>query len=224
MKKYFQKFSLNFINLFGIIILFFFAMLFTSLVIFEEYRDFEHESVVLRQSYLTTQKLKAKDETERVLHYIEYVYSTQQAQMGETQVQKSVVNSIEHLFDRKNGSSYIFIYTLDGTNVSDPNKPQNRGKHMIDLQDVNGKFMLKELIEEAQKGGGYVQYVWGNPSTDVLSQKISYALAFKPWNWLIGTGIYLNEIDERIAENRIKLKERLIKYMMEILTLSTILF
>ena len=68
MKKYFQKFSLNFINLFGIIILFFFAMLFTSLVIFEEYRDFEHESIVLRQNYLTTQKLKAKDETQRVLN------------------------------------------------------------------------------------------------------------------------------------------------------------
>ena len=224
MKKYFQKFSLNFINLFGIIILFFFAMLFASLVIFEEYRDFEHESIVLRQNYLTTQKLKAKDETQRVLRYIEYVYSTQRAQMDERQLQKSVVNSIEHLFDRKNGSSYIFIYTLDGMNVSDPNKPQNRGKNMINLQDINGKYMLKELIVEAKKGGGYVQYVWDNPANAVLSQKISYAMTFEPWNWLIGTGVYLNEIDERIAENKVKLKERLIKYMMEILTLSTILF
>ena len=66
MKKLFQRFTLNSINLFGIFILFFFAMLFTALVIFEEYRDFEHESIALRQSYLKTQKLKAKDETQRV--------------------------------------------------------------------------------------------------------------------------------------------------------------
>ena len=224
MKKIFKKITLNSINLFGIFILLFFAMLFTILVIFEEYRDFEHESITLRQSYIKTQKEKAKDETQRVLNYIEYMYNTMQTHIDETELQNSIVNSIEHLFDRKNGSSYIFIYTLEGINVSDPNKPQNRGKNMIDLQDINGKYMLKELIEEAKNGGGYIQYVWDNPANDVLSQKISYANTFKPWNWLIGTGVYLNEIDERIAKNKVKLKERLIKYMMEILTLSTILF
>ena len=224
MKKFFQKFTLNSINLFGIFILFFFAMLFTILVLFEEYRDFEHESVVLRQSYLETQKTKAQDETQRVLNYIEYVYGSMHSKVNDEALQETVVNSIEHLFDRQNGSSYIFIYTLDGINVSDPNKPQNRGRNMLNLQDVNGKYMLKELIEKAKHGGGFVEYVWDNPANGMLSEKISYAMTFKPWRWMIGTGVYLSEIDELIATNKVKLKKRLIKYMMEILTLSAILF
>lgn len=224
MKKYFQQFSLNFINLFGIIVIFFFAMLFTLLVIYEEYRDFEQESITLRQNYIETQKQKARDETQRVLNYIAYTYTTMHTQVDEIQLQKSVISAIEHLFDIKNSSSYIFIYTLDGINVSDPNNPLNRGKKMIDLQDLNGKYILKDLIEEAKKGGGFIQYEWENPATDSLSQKISYALTFKQWNWLIGTGVYLDEIDKLIAQNKVKLKKRLIKYMMEILTLSAILF
>ncbi len=224
MKKLFQRFTLNAINLFGIFILFFFAMLFTVLVLFEEYRDFEHESIALRQTYLKTQKAKAKDETQRVVNYIEHIHSTMQSKMGDKELQENVVNSIEHLFDRQNGSSYIFIYTLDGINVSDPNKPENRGKNMLSLQDVNGKYMLQDLIQEAQRGGGFVEYVWDNPANGILSQKISYAIPFKPWGWMIGTGVYLNEIDALIAKNKAKLKKRLIKYMMEILTLSAILF
>lgn len=224
MKKLFQRFTLNSINLFGIFILFFFAMLFTILVLFEEYRDFEHESIALRQSYLKTQKLKAKDETQRVLNYIEHIHDSMQSKIGEKELQDNVVNSIEHLFDRQNGSSYIFIYTLNGINISDPNKPQNRGKNMINLQDVNGKYMLQDLIQEAKGGGGFVKYVWDNPANSMLSQKVSYAITFKPWGWMIGTGVYLNEIDALIAKNKVKLKKRLIKYMMEILTLSAILF
>jgi len=224
MKKIFQRFTLNAINLFGIFILFFFAMLFTLLVLFEEYRDFEHESIALRQSYLKTQKSKAKDETQRVLNYIEHIHGSMQSKIGDKALQDNVVNSIEHLFDRQNGSSYIFIYTLDGINISDPNKPQNRGKNMINLQDVNGKYMLQDLIQKAKHGGGFVEYVWDNPANGMLSQKVSYAITFKPWGWMIGAGVYLNEIDELIAKNKTKLKKRLIKYMMEILTLSAILF
>jgi len=224
MKKFFQKYTLNSINLFGIFILFSFAMIFTILVLFEEYRDFEHESVALRQSYLKTQKIKAKDETQRVLSYIQYVYNAMQGTMNDKSLQENIVNSIEHLFDRKNGSSYIFIYTLNGINVSDPNKPQNRGKNMINTQDINGKFILKELIDKAKDGGGFVKYVWDNPANGKLSQKVSYAMTFKPWKWIVGTGVYLSEIDELIAKNKVKLKKRLIKYTMEILTLSAMLF
>ena len=60
MKRYIKHFSLNSINRFGNIVLFVFALIFTLLVIFQEYRNFELESAELRKSYFETQKLKAK--------------------------------------------------------------------------------------------------------------------------------------------------------------------
>lgn len=224
MKKVLSNLSLHSINFLGIIVLFIFALLFTFLVIFEEYREFEQESIRLRNDYLISQKTKAKEETERVIEYINYSYTSMVGQLGRDHIKEYVVSSIEHLFDRKSGSSYIFIYTLDGTNISDPNKPYNRGKNMIGLQDINGKYILKELIEKAKEGGGYVEYIWDNPANHQLSPKVSYATAYRPWGWLVGTGVYLDEIDEMLAEKKEQMKERLIKYVMEVLTLSAILF
>ncbi|MGC9351727.1 MAG: cache domain-containing protein, partial [Sulfurovum sp.] len=80
------------------------------------------------------------------------------------------------------------------------------------------------MIQKAKDGGGYLQYVWENPANDQLSTKISYGAAYRPWNWLVGTGVYLDEIDKMISEKEAQLKERLIKYVMEVLTLSAILF
>lgn len=224
MKKLLSNLSLHSINFLGIIVLFLFALLFTFLVIFEEYREFEQESIHLRNTYLDSQKTKAKEGTERVIEYINYSYSSMIGQVNSDQLKEHVINSIEHLFDRKSGSSYIFIYTLEGTNISDPIKPHNRGKNMIDLQDIDGKYVLKELIGKAKSGGGYVEYVWGNPASAKLSPKVSYGAAYRPWNWLVGTGVYLDEIDAMISEKKEKMKERLIKYVMEVLTLSAILF
>jgi signal transduction histidine kinase len=224
MKKLLSNLSLHSINFLGIIVLFIFAMLFTFLVIFEEYREFEQESIRLRNDYLIAQKTKAKEETERVIEYIKYSNNSMKGTLSRDQLKEHVVSSIEHLFDRKSGSSYIFIYTLEGVNISDPNKPYNRGKNMIDLQDINGKYILKELVKEAKDGGGYVEYIWDNPANHQLSPKVSYARAYTPWGWLIGTGVYLNEIDEMLAEKKEQMKERLIRYIMEVLTLSAILF
>ena len=224
MKRYIKHFSLNSINRFGNIVLFVFALIFTLLVIFQEYRNFELESAELRKSYFETQKLKAKDETLRVLNYLYYFTDSMKDQMSEEKLKESIIRSIEKLFDRKNGSSYIFIYTTDGINVSDPNKPYNRGKNLIGFQDPNGKYVIKELIEKAKNGGGYVEYLWDNPISQKPSAKISYAVVFEKWNWMIGTGVYLDEIEKIIEENKHRYKDKLLIYILEILALSFILF
>lgn len=222
--RLFHKFSLNSINLLGTVLLFLFVLTFTGVVVYQGYSDFKNQTEELRQNYLETQKLKAKDETLRVLNYIHYFYYTMKQEMDEEKLKESIIRSIEQLFDRKNGSSYIFIYTTDGVNVSDPNKPYNRGKNLLNFQDPNGKYVIKDLIEEAKRGGGYVEYMWDNPITKKTSSKVSYAMLFEAWHWMIGTGVYLDELEMIIEENRQKHKERLMVYMIDIAILSAMLF
>ena len=85
--------------------------------------------------------------------------------------------------------------------------------------------VIKNLIKTSkQKEGGFVNYSWVKPVTGVATPKISYAKAFLPWQWMVGTGVYLDEVEKVIVAEKSALKKRLIKYMMEILSLTVILF
>jgi len=215
--------SLEKINFLAIVALFCFAMLFTLLVIFEEYRDFDRDAAQMRAAYLQQQKDLIREETRRALSFIGYEYARWHGKLDEAVLKRNVIDAINALYDRGDGSKYIFIYTLDGVNIDDPNKPENYGRNMLDVRDVNGVAILRELIAAAGRDR-FVQYVWEKPTTGRLSPKIASAVAFEPWRWLIGTGVYLDDIDTLIAQKKLQKRDQLIKYVMEILTLSAILF
>ncbi|UFS61896.1 cache domain-containing protein [Sulfurimonas sp. HSL-3221] len=215
--------SLEKINFLAIVALFCFAMLFTLLVIFEEYRDFDRDAAQMRATYLQQQKELIREETQRALSFVEHEYARWHGRLDEAVLQRNIIDAINALYDRGDGSKYIFVYTLEGININDPNKPENYGKDMLDIEDVNGVKILRELIAAAGSGG-FVHYVWEKPTTGKLSPKIATAVAFGPWQWLIGTGVYLDDIDALIAEKKLQKRDQLIKYVMEILTLSAILF
>lgn len=215
--------SLEKINFLAIIVLFCFAMLFTLLVIFEEYRDFDREVAQMRAGFLQQQKTLIRQETRRALQFVTHEYARWNGTLEPLALQRNVIDAINALYDRGDGSRYIFIYTLGGENVSDPNKPENLGKNMMQTRDVNGVPILRSLIDAASSGE-FVYYIWEKPTTGEPSPKIASAVIFEPWNWLIGTGVYLDDIDAMIAQKKMQKRDQLIKYVMEILTLAAILF
>ena len=215
--------SLERINFYAIVVLFCFAMLFTLLVIFEEYRDFDRDAAQMRENYLQQQKALIRAETQRAVQFVAHEYERWHGRLDDTTLQENIVDAINALYDRGDGSRYIFIYTLDGVSINDPTKPENLGKNMIDIRDVNGVPIVRALIAAAQEGA-FVDYVWEKPTTGELSPKIASAVVFEPWRWLIGAGVYLDDIDRLIAAKKMQKRDQLIKYVMEILTLSAILF
>ena len=69
----------------------------------------------------------------------------------------------------------------------------------MDLQDPGGKYVIKDLIDIAKAGGGHYEYTWNNPATKKEEAKLSYAIGLNKWGWMIGTGTYLNHINQEIA-------------------------
>ena len=209
----------------GMFIILLFVVLFALLVIYEEYNDFDRDVVSMRKAYIEEQKNTISFDTNRVVKYIEYVYENRREHLPEKELKEEVLNSIEQLYGRQDGTGYIFIYDFDGTNLSDPLRLDNKGKDLYDFQDADGVYVIRELISVSQKTeGGFVEYMWKKPVTEVPTAKISYAKAFKPWKWMIGTGVYLDEVEKLISVQKKALKKRLIKYMMEIFSLTVILF
>jgi signal transduction histidine kinase len=107
----------------------------------------------------------------------------------------------------KNG--YFFIYDYNGVNLMHPIKPQLVGKNLYNLKDKNGVLLIQKLIQSAKNGGEYVYYIWEHPKTKKPENKIGYALGIDDWKWMIGTGLYINDIKSVIQKKRAVQEKRL---------------
>ncbi|MCP3866758.1 MAG: HAMP domain-containing protein [Gammaproteobacteria bacterium] len=117
---------------------------------------------------------------------------------GDIQARQEVARSIlrELSFDE---TGYIFVYKYDGINLVTRPKPQLEGKNLIDLKDSDGKPLLRELISAARSGGGVVRYKWEKPNTKKVEDKLSYATSLDKWQWMLGTGFCIDDIDSEVA-------------------------
>ncbi len=94
---------------------------------------------------------------------------------------------------------YFYVYSDDGTNLVHPRLPDLIGRNWWDLKDPNGNHVIRNLIAVAKGGGGFHHYVWNKPSTGELAPKIGYAFYLDDWNWMIGTGLYVDDVSAEVA-------------------------
>jgi two-component system NarL family sensor kinase len=100
--------------------------------------------------------------------------------------------------------NYFFVYDTQGTSVMHPRLPEMQGKNYRDLVDANGVLIIQRLIQEGNAGGGFLEFVWHRPSTGKNEKKIGYAVIIPEWNWMIGSGLYLDaqqETESRLRES-----------------------
>ena len=95
---------------------------------------------------------------------------------------------------------YFYAYQYDGMALTVPGQEWRVGKNWIDLEDRNGVKLIQGLVERAQAGGGYLDYVFNQPSKGgEVGKKIGYSRALEDWQWMIGTGVYIDDIDQEIS-------------------------
>ncbi|CAA6824592.1 MAG: Unknown protein [uncultured Sulfurovum sp.] len=225
MMKLFQNKTITYIHMVVMSIMLVFVLIFISIVIYQEYNQFEKEASELREFYIQKQKNTVKFDVNRVLKFIQHKYANRDPSIDEKTLKRRLIETIENLYGREDGTGYIFIYEFSGLKISDPVWPYDIGENLYNLKDINGVQVIKELIDVAKAGDeGFVEYTWRKPTSEYDSLKVSHAKAFEPWQWMIGTGIYLNEVEKLIDADKEALKDRLLRYIMEILSLSIILF
>jgi methyl-accepting chemotaxis protein len=102
---------------------------------------------------------------------------------------------------RYNGEDYFWINDFGPRMVMHPTKPELEGKDLGGSKDPNGKALFLEMVAVAKAdGAGFVDYMWPRPgSTDPVA-KVSYVRAFAPWGWIVGSGIYVDEVDALILD------------------------
>jgi signal transduction histidine kinase len=83
---------------------------------------------------------------------------------------------------------YVMVYDMEGNNKAHGSNPKLIGKNLLEIKDADGKFIVKGLIEVAQKGKGWFDYKWPNAVTKAVEPKSTYVE--KADDVLIGVGIY----------------------------------
>ena len=96
---------------------------------------------------------------------------------------------------RYDTSDYFFIIDSNLNYILVPPKPESEGKNASEVKDTNGKMFFQELVAAGQRGGGFVDYVYPRPGQQKSEPKLSYAGNFAPWGWVLGTGIYIDDVE-----------------------------
>jgi two-component system NarL family sensor kinase len=150
-----------------------------------------------------------KDEIEHFVQagrkVLEYFCAREKAHPGSREEGRQLIRSME--FGKKADDNYFFIYTMDGTSVMHPRKPELEGKSLLNLQDQRGTYVIRALVGQARTGGGFVDYFWDRPSTNRNEPKLGYAEYVPECDWMIGTGLYMDHVRE--TEEIINAKTRL---------------
>ncbi len=92
-------------------------------------------------------------------------------------------------------NDYFFVYDKDYTAISHPD-PVFMGKKLKGYRDAKGLLVVQELMKASRKqGGGFVPYSWKRLRNEEPSTKLGYAIFYPRWQWMIGTGLYIDDLD-----------------------------
>lgn len=115
---------------------------------------------------------------------------------------------------------YFWIDTADGVNVVLLGKDAE-GKSRIDAKDANGFLLIQEIIKNgSQEDGGYTDYYFPKAGGSEPLPKRGYSKLYKPFNWVVGTGNYTDDIDVLISEKRDSLSKELFSSLFTLLAIA----
>lgn len=216
--------SLYHLILYSIIFIIILTSSFTFIIIENAFDEFQEKIEIIKTDFESKQKDLIKADIQKTLKFISYYHEMNKSIKSEKEIQNDLLNALEHMRDKKDLDEYLFIYDFDGTSIYYPHTDQKLGDNLYEFTDPSGKKVVKEVIQISQKkDGGFVQYIWYKPEIKKEALKISYSLSYEPWNWTIGTGIYLDEIDKVVREKKAEYDEKISNYVLQILSLTIML-
>ncbi|MEY9416804.1 methyl-accepting chemotaxis protein [Bradyrhizobium japonicum] len=116
------------------------------------------------------------------------------------QAQAAAIATIKSL--RYDKVEYFWINDMAPKMVMHPIKPELDGKDLSGMKDPAGNALFMGFVDVVNKqGAGFYSYLWPKPGFEQPVGKISYVKGFAPWGWIIGTGIYLDDVDAVFRQN-----------------------
>lgn len=172
-----------------------FALLIVCLVgmCFLIYRD-------MRANLMDGRKVMLDNLVESASGILDYYYALEQSgTLDRAEAQRQAKEQIRKL--RFDGNEYFWINDMQYKMLVHPFRPDMEGSDVSGLKDAEGFPIFVGFIKTVEeKGKGEVSYLWPKPGMDKPQPKMSYVQGFKPWNWVVGTGVYIDDLDAVLRE------------------------
>ena len=124
-------------------------------------------------------------------------------EVAETKLKSESAQIIEALRFGPENKDYFWINDMHPTMIMHPYKPELNGKDLSGNQDPNGKKLFVEFVKVCRdKGEGFVDYYWPKYGADKPQPKLSFVKFFEKWGWVIGTGLYIDDIETAVQARK----------------------
>ncbi|WP_105615831.1 cache domain-containing protein [Vallitalea okinawensis] len=188
--------------------------------------DFVRELETIKESYYNEQKKLIQNEVSKAYDYIDYQKSKTEDRLKteiqdrvneahsvatniynnnldktDVELERMIINALSAI-RFNDGNGYYFIGGLDGKMILFPVKPELENQDLLEVQDSNGNFVIKDMITLVNTHGeGFYEYYWAKPSNQLdNNKKISFIKYFEPLNVFIGSGLYIADLEQIVKK------------------------
>lgn len=148
------------------------------------------------------QYLKTQNVVETAHSIIEHFHDLEQNNsLTQQQAKTQALETIKAL--RYDSTNYFWINDYQPTMIMHPIKPALDNKDLSNNKDPDGKALFVEMANIVKRDGeGFIPYKWPKPGKDQPVEKVAFVKGFSQWQWIIGSGVYLDSIDEAFSQQR----------------------
>lgn len=149
----------------------------------------------LRENLVEDRQLKTRHVVETAHGIVNYFYNKElDGELNRSQAQQMAMDALRNM--RYEGNEYFWINDMEPNMIMHPIKPELDGQNLSHIKDPSGKKLFVAFVDTVNKSGaGFVDYLWPKPGNELPVQKISYVKGVSGWGWVIGSGIYIDDID-----------------------------
>lgn len=154
------------------------------------------ERLLVENAYMKSKEAELRHYVALALSALQPIYRTGR---DDEQAKQEALRLLESMDYGSDG--YFFLYEQNGKNIMHPRQPELVGTNLWEMRDPNGLLVIQELIAKSKEaGGGFVRYQWRKPSTRQIAPKLGYVVSLDRWNWMFGSGLYLDDIETTLAQ------------------------
>jgi two-component system NarL family sensor kinase len=154
----------------------------------------QQQRATVQQAYLASKEAELRHYVELARHSIAHLADSGRSDPATLAEAKRILSTLDYGDD-----GYFFVYDMQGNSLMHARQPELVGRNLWELRDAQGVPTIQRLIARARAGGGLERYNWVKPSSSKLAPKLGYVIPIPEWGWMLGTGIYLDDVDAALA-------------------------
>jgi len=152
------------------------------------------EIIHLRGQLLADRKATLKATVDIAMTVVKDIQAQEsRGELNREQAQKLAKDVLRSM--RYQGNEYFYIYDSKGMGVMHPIRPEYVGKSHWDRQDKSGAYTVRALVQTALDKSEFTETQTAKPGSEALVPKLQHTEHFAPWDWIIGTGLYIDDLD-----------------------------